>query len=411
MLSKALFRGFILRWRIALPAALFGLAASLCGAQVRVLHAFGGADDGAFPGSSLVYDGTAVYGTTPYGGNASLGTLFQFDRGGNYSVLRHGAIAGFIEPWGAPSVAGGTLCAATRYGGALSTGTLFLIGVDGGGFGLAHSFAGPPADGNDAWSDLTFANGTLYSAAAGGGAYGNGTLFKIDEGGGGYATLYQFNGGDGAQPRGAPAAWGGALYGMASRGGSAGQGVIYRVNTDGTSLTLLHHFAGGPGDGAQPWGGLTPVGTAFYGMTLFGGAWGQGAICRINADGTSYTLLHSFGGSAADGAQPCGGLAFVEGWLFGFTSAGGEAGCGTLFRIGLDGGNYAVVHALGGAADGAAPRGTPLPAGNALWGTASAGGPNGRGTLFAWPLPASGARHSNLYSFASGARLRGEVKP
>lgn len=80
-----------------------------------------------------------------------------------------------------------------------------------------------------------------------------------------------------------------------------------------------------------------------YGNGWYGGAYGQGSIFRVEADG-SITLLHSFGSGTADGRQsPTGMVLGSDGWLYGTTDHGGPDDLGTIYRISAAG-EYQVLH-------------------------------------------------------------------
>ena len=71
-----------------------------------------------------------------------------------------------------------------------------------------------------------------------------------------------------------------------------------------------------------------------YGTTEFGGDYGKGTIFRMNLTGSKEKVLHSFG-YGADGAIPLAGLIDMNGTLYGTTSAGGTNGNGTVFALTL----------------------------------------------------------------------------
>ena len=136
---------------------------------------------------------------------------------------------------------------------------------------------------------------------------------------------------------------------MTAEGGSAGQGVVFRMNIDGSGFTILHSFVPSTGDGWDPLGSLTLVGSTLYGMTHFGGG-GAGTIFEINTDGTNYNRLHTFTGQfGGDGANPVGNdLLAVGSQLFGMTTGGGTDALGVLFGINTDGTDYSVLHSFVG---------------------------------------------------------------
>jgi uncharacterized repeat protein (TIGR03803 family) len=179
------------------------------------------------------------------------------------------------------------------------------------------------------------------------------------------------------------------LYGTTSEGGSGpcdishppttGCGVIFKVSTTGNE-TVLHSFAGYPTDGATLYSWLARDSAGnLYGTTSEGGAYGDGAVFKLDTTGNE-TLLYSFTG-AADGANPFAGV-FRDsaGSLYGTTRSGGSGACsfgpgncGVIFKLDTSG-KYTVLHSFEGT-DGAQPSGSLWrdAAGN-FYGTTPGGG-------------------------------------
>ena len=83
-----------------------------------------------------------------------------------------------------------------------------------------------------------------------------------------------------------------------------------------------------------------------YGMAWYGGPNNGGAVYRIEADGSTFTVLHEFG-AGTDGSQaPCGLMLGADGWLYGTTQVGGTNGEGILFKISTAG-DYVVIYNFG----------------------------------------------------------------
>ena len=111
------------------------------------------------------------------------------------------------------------------------------------------------------------------------------------------------------------------------------------------------------------------------------------------------TVLYSFGSSATDGSAPLSGLIMDgAGNLYGTTSAGGTYGLGTVFKISPNG-TETVLHAFaGGTTDGQFPlRRLVMDSAGNLYGTTALGGANDLGTVF--KISAAGTE-TVLYSFA-----------
>jgi len=238
-----------------------------------------------------------------------------------------------------------------------------------------------------------------------------------------YAVIYSFSGGtDGTAP------WGGLvqdpqgnLYGTTSRGGTSGNGTVFKIDTTGKE-TVLYSFTGGP-DGDLPYSSLIEDSLGnLYGTTFGGGAYGKGAVFKLDSSGKE-TVLHSFTGGA-DGGLPLTMLVMdTQGNLYGTASGGGnpacynardgDYGCGTVFKVDTTG-NQSVLYSFTGAAgDGANPVGSlVLDSKGNLYGTTLFGGNStclidgskGCGTIF---KVASTGTETVLHSF-TGAGGDGE---
>src|SRR6185312_11773306 len=243
--------------------------------------------------------------------------------------------------------AAGALFGTAVNGGANNDGTVFEIKKTVAGYASTPttlvSFNG--TDGAlPAGSLIADANGNLFGTTSAGGANGDGTVFEIVKTPTGYAsaptTLVSFNGADGSAPESSLIAdANGNLFGTASEGGANGDGTVFEIKkTAGgyaSTPTTLVSFDGA--DGETPFGSLiADTNGNLFGTTAFGGANGDGAVFEIKRTAGGYastpTILVSFDG--ADGETPYGGLIVdATGNLFGTTSAGGANGDGTVFEI------------------------------------------------------------------------------
>ncbi len=168
------------------------------------------------------------------------------------------------------------------------------------------------------------------------------------------AILYRFcsqsNCADGQYPFGSLLADdAGNLYGTTSAGGAYGLGVVFKLTPGGTE-TVLHSFAGGR-DGATPYGGLAfDASDDLIGTTAYGGGsrqcgkLGCGTVFKLALDGTE-TILHSFCLKKApcnDGKNPFAGVTLdAAGNIYGTTWYGGS------FDVGLTGGTVFKITTKG----------------------------------------------------------------
>ena len=133
-------------------------------------------------------------------------------------------------------------------------------------------------------------------------------------------------------------------------------GSIFRLNASGV-LTTLHEIARADGIVYEQIGGQGPLvemDQVLYGVLYYGGTESRGALFRIGLDGTGYEVLHRVGGP--EGQRPEGGLVPIGGWLYGTAAIGGADNVGTLFRVSPLG-QFEVLHHFARSSDGAHPRG------------------------------------------------------
>lgn len=336
---------------IALLASAIGVPAQ----TFTVLHNFAGVPDGASPYAGLLLDANGnLYGTTTQGGSlAGSGTVFELDSTGAERVLyRFNGPDGSNPTGSLIRDSAGNLYGTTLLGGTSFLGNVFKLDPSGR-LTVLYSFAGQP-DGASPYSGLIRDQaGNLYGTtiAGGGGTCvgvagapdGCGTVFKLDPTGD-ETLLHSFSGSpDGAEPyAGLIADQAGNLYGATSFGGSGsctasgeptGCGTVFKLDKSGT-LTVLYSFQDDK-DGNYPSGTLVMDAAGnLYGTTYQGGAFGQGAVFRLDSSGHE-TILHSFKlYPTHDGERPNAGLTIgPSGILYGTTLFGGTTGEGTLFAV------------------------------------------------------------------------------
>jgi uncharacterized repeat protein (TIGR03803 family) len=191
--------------------------------------------------------------------------------------------------------------------------------------------------------------GNLYGTTAFGGANEGGTVFELKKTKTGWkeVTLFQFDSSfpgaaGGYSPYGVTFDNAGNLYGSTGYGGVDyldGYGVAFELTPASSGAwqeTVLHTFLyGGPG-GYFPYPLVFDSAGNLYGTAYLGGSAGYGTVFQLkrSANGAwSEVVLQSFPSSSSDGKYPNGLLVDSKGNLYGTTSAGGSAGVGTVFEI------------------------------------------------------------------------------
>ncbi|MGA2751333.1 MAG: choice-of-anchor tandem repeat GloVer-containing protein [Verrucomicrobiota bacterium] len=367
-------------------------------------------------------NGARLYGTTVMGGAfpAEAGTVFvaPTNTGGFLELGAFTNVVAFTTYDGGRPYAGvifgprGYLYGTTAFYGISNTlfptgmGSMFSLHTNsvplGQEFGQLYRFGtvlnthGQPLDGASPRAPLvngpaSYLYGTTYYGGTNG--YGNagpgyGTVFKITTNNL-LTGLHSFAGADGANPTGLVLGSDTNIYGVTSFGGSnttvvdtngdVGFGTIFRITTNGL-LTTLYSFgavtnaAGNALDGAEPNALVEGSDGNFYGTTAYGGSnavivngsgdAGYGTVFKIGTNGR-LTSLYSFGavtnthGVALDGANPSGPLIEgADGNFFGVTQYGGTTNTGTIFRI-TPAGALTTLIAFGRTNAGLQPPGLP----------------------------------------------------
>src|SRR5579859_834715 len=167
--------------------------------------------------------------------------------------------------------------------------------------------------------------------------------------------------------------------------------------------------------------GQHPVGTlvqgpggTLYGVTTDGGAGGAGAVFRVQTNGAGFAVIKSFSmvntnaapGTNADGATPEAGLVLSGSTLYGTASAGGSGGNGTVFSLDTNGDNFTVLKSFSPMnsytnSDGANPMAALIVSNGVLYGTTQYGGDWGCGSIFR--VNTNGTGFTNIYTFTGNS--------
>ncbi len=381
--------------RILFLGALILLATgSLVAQQYKVLYSFGnGAGDGVNPTGSLILDRIGnLYGTTKNGGSgkgcpSGCGTVFKLSPASdgtwtetilytfctNYGNER--CLDGSTPQAGLVFDRSGNLYGTTTYGNGQACPGLSL------GCGVVFKL-NRPAIPQGAWTESV-----LYSFCS------NDVNFQCLDGAFPYSQITI----DAA----------GNLYGTTSTGGNgrANGGTVFELlpGTSGWTEKVIYNFCSvGQGntclDGTMPMAGVTfdRVGN-LYGTTEAGGNFqGGGSVYKLVPSGNGWTEIVLKSSKQLLGANPMGTVSLDPlGNIYSSTSAAGQGGNGSIFRLSPNGGGTAFEF---NGTDGARPTAGVTIAFGALYGTASVGGTNSSGTVFKIIAPAN---YTTLYNFCA----------
>lgn len=351
-------------------------------AEISYIYSFGSnPSDAAQPNGPLLLgsDGN-LYGTSRSGGTSrchdfpnACGTVFRISPSGEETVLHSFSDSvdeGFWPTAPLVQTADGNFYGTTAFGGEYSAGTLYKMTPDGL-MTLLYSFGGSAADAMVPAALIQGNDGNFYGTSSSGGAYhcdqlpkvGNncGTVFKVTPAGE-LTVLYSFGAStaDGVQPI-APLmqANDGNFYGTTSLGGEYDGGTVFKITPAGV-LTILYSFKSGvdvvpPPEGTAPQGSLIQASDgALYGTAVAGGLLdcpgGCGTVFRITLDG-AYSVLYSFRGpDAGDAAGPAPFLIQARnGNIYGTSYGGGAFGndlAGVVFEL-TPAGSERVLYSFG----------------------------------------------------------------
>ncbi|MFN7560135.1 MAG: choice-of-anchor tandem repeat GloVer-containing protein [Prosthecobacter sp.] len=168
----------------------------------------------------------------------------------------------------------------------------------------------------------------------------------------------------------------GAFYGMSVFGGANGYGAVFKVTQAGELTTLVNFDYS---SGALPDGGLLLASDGhFYGFTRYGGNFGNGTAFKMTPAGELTTLAGFQNSTGTPAGSPVEGN---DGNFYAMAGSGGSSGYGTVFRMTPAGALTTLANF--NYSNGAYPSGSLVRDvdGN-FYGLTQTGGNNGNGTAF-----------------------------
>jgi uncharacterized repeat protein (TIGR03803 family) len=206
-----------------------------------VIYSFSGSTNAPYGG--VIFDSSGnLYGTTSGGGTGGVGTVYEWTPNtGLLTILYNflGRNDGAYPMSGLLLDGSGVLYGTTTFGGAGGGGTVFSLSPSGANwtYDLIYSFSGIDAYGPGAPLIMDTA-GNLYGTTFGEGAYGHGNVFRLTPSSGSwvYTSLHDFTGGsDGQEPHNVVLDTTGNLYGTTTYGATVnadcpfGCGVVWEI--------------------------------------------------------------------------------------------------------------------------------------------------------------------------------------
>lgn len=376
----------------------------------EILYSFRGwPGDGDGPVGELTFgpDGN-IYGATGGGGTFGYGTAFQLVRGRNgkwtdkvlYNFNQNTSV-GYFPSSGVVLDSEGNIYGTTASANSCGTGVVYELSNSGKSWTAQVIFPTCNTDSGYPNSVVFGKDGNLYGTTSFYGPNDGGIAYKLIPTGANSwqeETLYAFGqSGEASRPFGGLIFdEAGNLYGTSSEGGTScnpGCGTVYELSPSKSGAwteTVLYSFTGGS-DGGDPHGALAfDTAGNLYGTTIYGGQGecvlsgraGCGIVFKLSPNGSNQwteSVIHQFKEGSRGNLPESTPVFDSSGNLYATTQ-----GVGVLFELVQKSGQWQerVVESYK-AVDGAGAAAPPtLAAGGKIYGTTSADGVYGDGTVF-----------------------------
>jgi uncharacterized repeat protein (TIGR03803 family) len=388
------------------PLMLLGHVLLLCslGSAQTFLNivSFNGTNGATPTTAPLLSDSSGnLWGMTEAGGANNSGTVYEISSGVLTTIYSFCSVTNCADgstPMGGLIIGpDGNFWGTTSLGGAKNCGTLFetnSIGIQ----TVVHSFCASKYDGKNPEGTPYLASynslgPAVYVSTLAGGQYGNGSVWGWLVNQSGYKVVNSFFAG--GTEIGAPVGGlysGLYTYGIASTGGVNNSGAIFGLYGNRLQGGYVFCQKASCADGANPGAYLANAENNLLGVTANGGVNAAGTLFALHdhqiGSGPQFLTLYSFCSvsNCADGSNPIGGVVQDQhGFTYGTTSAGGANGEGTVFKLSGNGKTLSTLYSFcpeAGCADGQNPSGSLSYANGVIYGTTATGGANGMGTVY-----------------------------
>ncbi|MCD6018983.1 MAG: hypothetical protein K0S53_2104 [Bacteroidetes bacterium] len=224
----------------------------------------------------------------------------------------------------------------------------------------------------------------LWGMTYAGGQYNAGTIFKTDSIGNNLVTVYHFDSINGCSPNESLLlATDGKLYGTTRWGGIYNGGVLFQYDPISNISVKKFDFDFSP-NGSEP-GSLIEAPNGFiYGITDAGGQFGVGVLFKYSINTSTFTKEIDFDG--INGAFGGHFLRTFSGTIYSVVEGGGTNSHGTLFDYDFTNNVLTKKMDFLSGFSGSSPKSLIQASDSNLYGIASFGGANNKGSLFKYDL-------------------------
>lgn len=379
---------------------------------------FTGQANGSHPIDHLIAGSNGkLYGVTSEGGNANMGTLYEYDPVNNILTKKVSfvdSVNGAFPVGPLTEAKNGKLYGVTTGGGSSKVGTLFEYDIAADKLTVKVHFGGN-TEGKAPRTPMILANdGALYGTINKEINSQPAILFKFDPATGSFTKVFDFADLDFTYD-----CYGfltvcnnGLIYGTMSSAGPLKKGIIFEFNPATAVCTTLYNFSNT--SGTYPGGPLMQASNGkLYGSTFSGGQFNSGVVFEFTTDSHVYKKLDDMN-NGLEGNKPVGTMTLADnGKIYLVTESGGEFNQGTLIEWdpAINEGIFTKKIDFGQNVNGTNPGNAPVQASNGkLYGTTKKGGSNDCGILYEYDPVTGSVNKKYDFSLLEGCNPNGLIR-